>query len=212
MWRVYEVRWLQDAKPSFATFFLWRSYEAFITTCFSILLKKAFWWRVACHVPSIGPKYDLGPAEHTMAARGLVDFTVHRGIHFFCHDSCGRVIGFCGKTPFLSGVLGAADLTVLLGILLWKLNENSFMKHPTCSETGKDPHTGTRRGAAKKMRICVWCIDVITFCGPQAASHPNYPRDAVPGTWPVSAHVKDIPGLGKPNSLKSLLWLRLSSS
>ena len=31
---------------------------------------------------------------------------------FFCHDSCGRVVRFRDKTPFLDGFLGAAGLTV----------------------------------------------------------------------------------------------------
>ena len=121
MWRVHGVHWLQDTKLSFSHFFLWRSLEAFIKTRFFIfLMKKAFWWRVACYVRAIGEKHDLGPAEHTVATRGLFDSTLPVWIHvfvFFCHDSCGRVIGFRDKTPFLSVFLGAADLTVLKGII-----------------------------------------------------------------------------------------------
>ena len=75
---------------------------------------------MACYVRAIGEKHDLGPAEHTVAIRGLFDSTLPVGIHvfvFFCHDSCGRVIGFRDKTPFLSAFFGAADLTVLWGII-----------------------------------------------------------------------------------------------
>ena len=81
---------------------------------FHFLLKKAFWWRVACHVRSIGEKHDLGPAEHTVAARGLFDFTVPWWIHifvFFCHDSCGRNTGFCDNTPFLSVFFWAQQIS-----------------------------------------------------------------------------------------------------
>ena len=75
---------------------------------------------MACYVRAIGEKHDLGPAEHTVAIRGLFDSTLPVGIHvfvFFCHDSCGRVMGFRDKTPFLSVFVGAADLTVLQGII-----------------------------------------------------------------------------------------------
>ena len=105
-------------------FFFWRSLETFIKTRFFIfLMKKAFWWRVACYVRATGEKHDLGPAEHTVATRGLFDSTLPVWIHvfvFFCHDSCGRVIGFRDKTPFLSVFWGAADLTVLWGIICLK--------------------------------------------------------------------------------------------
>ena len=75
---------------------------------------------MACYVRAIGEKHDLGPAEHTVAIRGLFDSTLPVGIHvfvFFRHDLCGRVIGFRDKTPFLSVFWGAADLTVLLRII-----------------------------------------------------------------------------------------------
>ena len=110
-----------EHKIDFSHFFLWRSLEAFIKTRFFVfLMKKAFWWRVACYVRAIGEKHDLGPAEHTVATRGLFDSTLPVWIHvfvFFRHDSCGRVIGFRDKTPFLSVFWGAADLTVLKGII-----------------------------------------------------------------------------------------------
>ena len=37
------------------------------------------------HVMAVlsGKKNDLGPAEHTVAARGLSDFAVLQGIHIF---------------------------------------------------------------------------------------------------------------------------------
>ena len=113
-------------------------------------------------------------------------------------------MGFCDKTPFLSVFLGAADLTVVWAFILLTHNKSTFMKHPTCAHLQPDPHTRTRLAAAKKMRIWVSCDNVITFCGPQAASPANYPRNAVPGTGPVSAHVKDNARLGDPNSLKRM--------
>ena len=112
---------ISGRKINFFHFFFWRSLETFIKTRFLIfLMKKAFWWRVACYVRAIRKKHDLGPAEHTVAIRGLFDSTLPLWIHvfvFFRHDSCGRVIGFCDKMPFLSVFFGAADLTVLEGII-----------------------------------------------------------------------------------------------
>ena len=93
---------------------------------------------MACYVRAIGEKHDLGPAEHTVAIRGLFDSTLPVGIHvfvFFCHDSCGRVIGFRDKTPFLSVFFGAADLTVLQGIICLTHKKNMFMKHPKSAQT-----------------------------------------------------------------------------
>ena len=57
-----------------------------------------------------------------------------------------------------------------------------FMKHPKSAHLRDGAHTRCRPAPAKKIEICVSCDNVITVCGPQAASHPNYLRDAVPGT------------------------------
>ena len=189
MWRVHGVLWLQNTKLIFPTFFLWRSLEAFIKTRFFVfLMKKAFWWRVACYVRAIGEKHDLGPAEHTMATRSLFDSTVPRWIHifvFFCHDSCGRNIGFCGKTPFLSVFGGAADLTVVWAIICLRHKKKHVRGTPKNAGGAGRTHTRCRLGPAKKMRICVSCDDVITFRGPEALSTPRPRATPVPVRDPI---------------------------
>ena len=43
-------------------------------------------------------------------------------------------MGFRDKTPFLSVFFGAADLTVLWGIM-FETQKNMFMKHPKSAQT-----------------------------------------------------------------------------
>ena len=99
-------------------FFLVALSERFYENAFFIfLMKKAFWWRVACVGRAIGEKHDLGPAAHTVAARGLFDFTVPWWIHilvFFVTMHVAVInITFRDKTRFLNVFGGAADLTVV---------------------------------------------------------------------------------------------------
>ena len=174
-------------------------------------MKKAFWWRVACYVRAIGEKHDLSPAEHTVAARGLFDFTVLRGIHifvFFGHDSCGRVMGSRDKTPFLSVFWGAADLTVLWGIICLKHKKTRSWNTQKWGRRWQDAYPLPARRRQKSANSCFvrWRHH---FLWPRSALNAAYPRDAGSRSRPNRPHVKDLPGLAGANSLKLLLLLLL---
>ena len=107
---------------------------------------------MACYVRAIGEKHDLGPAEHTVAIRGLFDSTLPLGIHFFvfcCHDSCGRAIGFRDKTPFLSVFLGRSRSHRVTGNCMFETPKNTFMKHPKSAQT---PRVGAYWDPARRFQ------------------------------------------------------------
>ena len=103
-------------------------------------------------------------------------------IVFFSSRFMWLCYGLSRQNDVLGRFLGRSRSHRVMENYVFETQKNTFMKHPTCAHLRPDSHTGRRRAPAKKMKIYVSCDNFITFCGPQAASPANPPRDAVPGT------------------------------
>ena len=133
---------------------------------------------MACHVPPIGEKNDLGPAEHSVAARGLFDFTVRQGIYMFVlllSRFMWPCYGVLRQNAVLERFGGRSRSHRVKGFYTFEAQKGMFMKHPKMWNKQYETQTRTRRGAAKKMRIRVSCVNSSLFVA-QKRSQPPPPR------------------------------------
>jgi hypothetical protein len=101
---------------------------------------------------------------------------------FFSSQFMWPCYGLSRQNAVFERFFGRSRSHRVKGNYMFDTQKNMFMKHPKSAHLRDRAHTRRRPAAAKKMKICVSCDNVITFCGPQAASHPTYLRDAVPAT------------------------------